>query len=54
MLTDLLSVVWPQLSEEMLTSRLGNRWEFQEEAWLNDEETPMVDAIKKKFFKQYN
>ena len=48
---DLLSAVWPHLSEEMLTNRLGNRWEFQEEAWLNDEESQLVDAIKKRLIK---
>lgn len=50
-LTDLLNVIWPQLSEEVLTSCLGNRWEFQEGAWLNDEETQLVDIIKKKLVK---
>lgn len=47
-LTGLLNAVSPQLSQETLVNRLGNRWEFQKEAWLNDEESHLVDAIKKK------
>lgn len=40
--------MWPQLSKEMLTDRLGNRWEFQDGAQLDDEECQLVDDIKQK------
>ena len=50
-LVELLRAIWPQLSEEMLTNHLDNRWEFQEEAWLNDEECQLVDALKKRLLR---
>lgn len=41
-------VLLAQLPKETLVSRLGNRWEFQEDAWLDADESSLLSIIRSK------